>query len=164
MLIRFSFQILTPMASGDSSLPVPENDETPDFTIEDLTLLKQIFLSLEKAIDEIQIKTPGGGDTFQGGYIFGLLEKANVRIPYMYILSTNDEFKKKKRILFLVSSIDKSSKYCSDIEAFGNANSIFSYGRRSIKFGFPAWFRIAIYERIFYHRFCELRARVSRTY
>lgn len=70
------------MASGDPSLPVPENDETPDFTIEDLTLLKEIFLSLEKVIDEIQIKTPGGGDTFQGGYIFGLLEKTNVKVTY----------------------------------------------------------------------------------
>lgn len=73
------------MASGDPSLPVPENDETPDFTIDDLTLLKQIFLTLEKAIDEIQMKTPSGGDTFQGGYIFGLLEKANVRILYLLL-------------------------------------------------------------------------------
>lgn len=84
MLISFSFQILTPMASSDSSLPVPENDETPDFTVEDLTLLKEVFLTLEKAIDEIQIQTPGGGDTFQGGYIFGLLEKANVKINLTY--------------------------------------------------------------------------------
>lgn len=76
------------MASSDPSLPVPENDETPDFTIDDLTLLKEIFLTLEKTIDEIQIKTPGGGDTFQGGYIFGLLEKANVRVPFILLVIT----------------------------------------------------------------------------
>lgn len=66
------------MVNNDATIPTGENDESPDFTVEDLTLLKEIFLTLEKAIDEIQIKTPNGGDTFQGGFIFGLLEKANV--------------------------------------------------------------------------------------
>lgn len=57
-----------------------DNDEAPDFTVDDLALLKEIFLSLEKVVDEIQIANPfEGGQTFEGGYIFTLLEKANVR-------------------------------------------------------------------------------------
>lgn len=74
------------MANNDgnltTSLPMSDSDEAPDFTIDDLILLKEIFLALEKAIDEIQI-TKSDGDTFQGGYIFSLLEKANV---YFWVL------------------------------------------------------------------------------
>lgn len=53
-----------------------ENDETTDFTADDLALLKEMLLGLEKVIDEIKLTI--GGETFTGGYIFSLLEKANV--------------------------------------------------------------------------------------
>lgn len=56
-----------------------ENEETPDFTADDLALLKEMLLSLEKAVDEINLPNLSiGGETFTGGYIFSLLEKANV--------------------------------------------------------------------------------------
>lgn len=49
-----------------------------DFTAEDLYILKTMFLDLEKAIDSIQIVKREEGDTHPGGYIFELLEKAQV--------------------------------------------------------------------------------------
>lgn len=77
------------MSSNDAQIPTMDNDnEAPDFTVEDLTLLKEIFLRLEKAIDETQITAPGGGDTFPGGYIFGLLEKANVKHEFIIVNGT----------------------------------------------------------------------------
>lgn len=57
-----------------------ENDETTDFTADDLVLLKQKLLDLEQTIDEIKLPNLAiGGETYTGGYIFSLLEKANVR-------------------------------------------------------------------------------------
>lgn len=53
------------------------NEDSKDFTIEDLALLKEIVLKLEKAIDDIFI--PVKGQTFPGSYIFELLQKANVK-------------------------------------------------------------------------------------
>lgn len=60
----------------------PDGDK--DFTMDDLVLLKEMFLSLEKAVDEITVKNPipGMGETFEGGYMFSLLEKANVGIDW----------------------------------------------------------------------------------
>lgn len=49
-----------------------------DFTAEDLCNLKEMFLELEKAIDAIVISRSEEGETFSGGYIFELLEKADV--------------------------------------------------------------------------------------
>ncbi|XP_051173035.1 regulator of telomere elongation helicase 1 homolog [Leptopilina boulardi] len=49
-----------------------------DFTAEDLFILKAMFLELEKAIDEIQMDKIDEGKTFPGGYIFELLEKAQL--------------------------------------------------------------------------------------
>lgn len=62
------------------SFNVDTADGEKDFTMDDLVLLKEMLLSLEKAIDEIPVKcaTPGMGETFEGGYMFSLLEKANV--------------------------------------------------------------------------------------
>lgn len=76
----FHFKILVSMIEGNGSLPTMSDDEEKDFTAEDLAILKETLLKLEKAVDEIQLKSslPGNGDTFEGGYIFGLLEKANV--------------------------------------------------------------------------------------
>lgn len=56
-------------------------DDTPkDFTPDDLCVLKQTLLDLEKAIDDIQIGPEG--KTFDGTYIFELLGKVGVRIKY----------------------------------------------------------------------------------
>lgn len=76
----FCIQILNKMVNNDGSLMqnVMENSDAPDFTVDDLTLLKEIFLSLEKVIDEVNLPNALAGETFTGGYIFSLLEKANV--------------------------------------------------------------------------------------
>ena len=61
--------------SMDSPSVVPK-----DFSAEDLCILKAMFLELEKAIDDIKLDKVDEGKTFPGGYIFELLEKADVRI------------------------------------------------------------------------------------
>lgn len=55
-----------------------DNGVQKDFTAEDLCILKAMFLELEKAIDSIELKNRTEGDTFPGGYIFELLEKAEL--------------------------------------------------------------------------------------
>ena len=57
-----------------------ENAGNPqkDFTADDLCILKAMFLELEKAIDAIKIVKRDEGDTYPGGYIFELLEKAQL--------------------------------------------------------------------------------------
>lgn len=55
-----------------------ENNVQRDFSAEDLCILKAMFLELEKAIDAIELKNRNEGDTLPGGYIFELLEKAEV--------------------------------------------------------------------------------------
>lgn len=59
-----------------SSISPEENDETPDFTVDDIAKLKSTFLSLEKVVDEISLVS--GSDTRSGAHIFLLLEKADV--------------------------------------------------------------------------------------
>lgn len=59
-----------------------DNNVQKDFTAEDLCILKAMFLELEKAIDSIELKNRTEGDTFPGGYIFELLEKAEVTNPF----------------------------------------------------------------------------------
>lgn len=49
-----------------------------DFSADDLCILKAMFLELEKAIDSIKVVKCNEGDTHPGGYIFELLEKAQV--------------------------------------------------------------------------------------
>nr|XP_031839039.1 regulator of telomere elongation helicase 1 homolog isoform X1 [Nomia melanderi] len=49
-----------------------------DFTADDLCILKTMFMELEKAIDAIKIIKRDEGDTHPGGYIFELLEKAQI--------------------------------------------------------------------------------------
>lgn len=55
-----------------------------DFTAEDLCILKAMFLELEKAIDFIEVKKRDEGDTYPGGFIFELLEKAEVIFFFKY--------------------------------------------------------------------------------
>lgn len=59
--------------SIESSGPVQK-----DFTGEDLCLLKTMFLEIEKTIDKIEIKNMTDGETLPGGYIFDLLQSADV--------------------------------------------------------------------------------------
>lgn len=68
------------MVNNDGSLLQndADNNDAPDFTVEDITLLKEILLALEKTVDEINLPNPFNGETFTGGHIFTLLEKANV--------------------------------------------------------------------------------------
>lgn len=53
-------------------------EEPKDFTLDDLALLKEMLLDLEKAIDNIMVMDKVEGATFPAGYIFDLLGKANV--------------------------------------------------------------------------------------
>lgn len=54
-----------------------DNTQPKDFTADDLCVLKEMMLALEKAIDEIAVVTEGS--TFPGSFIFELLSKAEVR-------------------------------------------------------------------------------------
>lgn len=54
-----------------------EGAQPKDFTCDDLCILKEIMLALEKAIDEIKIGAEG--TTYPGGYIFELLGKAEIK-------------------------------------------------------------------------------------
>ncbi|KAG8260919.1 Regulator of telomere elongation helicase 1 [Homalodisca vitripennis] len=65
-----------------------DGDTEMDFKMEDLCLLKTMFLALEKAVDEIELDTvkeegpnkgKKAGRTFPGSYIFGLLGKAEIQ-------------------------------------------------------------------------------------
>lgn len=82
MFSMFIQQVLNKLVNSDGSLAQigadMENNDAPDFTVDDLTLLKEIFLALEKTVDEVNLPNAMAGETFTGGYIFSLLEKANV--------------------------------------------------------------------------------------
>uniref|UniRef100_A0A1B6HRV6 Regulator of telomere elongation helicase 1 homolog n=1 Tax=Homalodisca liturata TaxID=320908 RepID=A0A1B6HRV6_9HEMI len=65
-----------------------DGDTELDFKLEDLCLLKTMFLALEKAVDEIELDTvkeegpnkgKKAGRTFPGSYIFELLGKAEIQ-------------------------------------------------------------------------------------
>lgn len=53
-----------------------------DFTMDELIMLKTMFLALEAAVDEIQLPAPNNsekpGRTFPGTQIFEILAKAQV--------------------------------------------------------------------------------------
>lgn len=69
------------MVENGGSLPGESgSEEVKDFTVDDLVLLKEMLLNLEKSVDEIPLKSalPGAGETFEGNYIFAVLEKAKV--------------------------------------------------------------------------------------
>ncbi|KAJ6638998.1 Regulator of telomere elongation helicase 1 like [Pseudolycoriella hygida] len=55
-----------------------ETDDKKDFTIDDLAILKEDLLNLEKAVDAIKMPNNQGGVTFEGSYIFTLLDEANI--------------------------------------------------------------------------------------
>ncbi|XP_050344952.1 regulator of telomere elongation helicase 1 homolog [Nymphalis io] len=58
----------------DASL---DNNQPKDFTCDDLCILKEMMLAFEKAIDEISVGPEGS--TYPGGYIFELLDKAEIK-------------------------------------------------------------------------------------
>lgn len=53
-----------------------DEEGSKDFSLEDLAQLKEMMLNFEKVVDELEIKF--GGATFEGSYIFQLLQKANI--------------------------------------------------------------------------------------
>nr|XP_029707927.1 regulator of telomere elongation helicase 1 homolog [Aedes albopictus] len=72
----------------DHSVAIPEDDETKkDFTIDDLALLKEMLLKLEKTVDEIPVMFSQGGNTFPGTYIFEIFEKANIKDGNYHIIA-----------------------------------------------------------------------------
>lgn len=56
-----------------------DTDDKQDFTIDDLAMLKEDLLNLEKSIDAIKVINAQEGITFSGSYMFELLDSANVR-------------------------------------------------------------------------------------
>ncbi|CAH2086921.1 unnamed protein product [Euphydryas editha] len=54
-----------------------DNNQPKDFTCEDLCVLKEMMLAFEKAIDEIGVGSEGS--TYPGGFIFELLDKAEIK-------------------------------------------------------------------------------------
>lgn len=72
----------------DNSVAIPEDDESKkDFTIDDLALLKEMLLSLEKTVDEVPVLFSQGGNTFPGTYIFEIFEKANIKEGNYHIIA-----------------------------------------------------------------------------
>ncbi|GBP43640.1 Regulator of telomere elongation helicase 1 homolog [Eumeta japonica] len=53
-----------------------DNSQPKDFTCDDLCVLKEMLLALEKAIDEVNVSSDG--TTFPGQFIFELLSKAEI--------------------------------------------------------------------------------------
>uniref|UniRef100_A0A182SJA5 Helicase ATP-binding domain-containing protein n=1 Tax=Anopheles maculatus TaxID=74869 RepID=A0A182SJA5_9DIPT len=72
------------MDGGGSS--AMDEDKPFDFTLEDVVLLKEILLNVEKAVDEIPILFSQGGSTQPGTYVFELLEKANIKFGNVNVI------------------------------------------------------------------------------
>lgn len=64
--------------NGESAAEFSQRGDAtqPDFSPEELCILKTVFLEVEKAIDDIPVES--GGSTFDGGFIVELLAKAQV--------------------------------------------------------------------------------------
>lgn len=75
LAIEDTTHIMKAMSEGDM---IDGGDEPKDFTLDDLALLKEMLLELEKAIDDIVVENTQDGATFPASYIFDLLGKANV--------------------------------------------------------------------------------------
>lgn len=77
MAIEDTTHIMKAMSGGEMQ---DSGDEPKDFTIDDLALLKDMLLELEKAMDDIFVENKQEGATFPASYIFDLLGKAGVSI------------------------------------------------------------------------------------
>ncbi|KAJ8725360.1 hypothetical protein PYW08_003543 [Mythimna loreyi] len=64
-------------AGNEDQMDMTVDTQPKDFTCDDLCVLKEMMLALEKAIDEISVGNEGS--TYPGGYIFELLSKAEIR-------------------------------------------------------------------------------------
>ena len=65
---------------SDDSVNYINSDVPKDFSADELCVLKDMLLKLEKVLDEINVPNPTEGVTFGGDYIFDILEQANVTI------------------------------------------------------------------------------------
>ncbi|KAM8718412.1 hypothetical protein ACLKA7_001600 [Drosophila subpalustris] len=75
MAIEDVTHIMKNFSSGESV--DTGGDEPKDFTLDDLTLLKEMLLELEKAIDGIVVQNKAEGATYPASYIYDLLGQAN---------------------------------------------------------------------------------------
>uniref|UniRef100_A0A1Q3EW05 Regulator of telomere elongation helicase 1 homolog n=1 Tax=Culex tarsalis TaxID=7177 RepID=A0A1Q3EW05_CULTA len=72
----------------DNTVAIPEDDDAKkDFTIDDLALLKEMLLTLEKTVDAIPVMFSQGGSTQPGTYIFEIFEKANIKEGNYHIIA-----------------------------------------------------------------------------
>lgn len=78
MAIEDVTHIMKIFASGEAFDSGGGGDEAKDFTLDDLTLLKEMLLELEKAIDGVVVDNKAEGQTYPPAYIYELLGKANV--------------------------------------------------------------------------------------
>ena len=60
----------------DENFSFMEKGAGKDFNMDELALLKTAFMMIEKAIDDIELSNKS--KTFEGSYIFRVLEKADV--------------------------------------------------------------------------------------
>ncbi|XP_053949811.1 regulator of telomere elongation helicase 1 homolog [Anastrepha ludens] len=93
---------------NENSLDFMSGDEPKDFKLEDLALLKEMLLDLEKAFDNIVVENKAEGTTFPPSYMFELLAAAKITpaiapatisllerlIQYMTVQSQNSAFRK----------------------------------------------------------------------
>nr|XP_016931748.1 regulator of telomere elongation helicase 1 homolog [Drosophila suzukii] len=75
MAIEDVTHVMKVFASGESQ--DMGGDEPKDFTLDDLTLLKEMLLELEKAIDAVVVDNAIDGTTFPASMMYELLGKAN---------------------------------------------------------------------------------------
>ncbi|XP_017136485.1 regulator of telomere elongation helicase 1 homolog [Drosophila miranda] len=75
MAIEDVTHIMKVFTSGESQ--EAGGDEPKDFTLDDLTLLKEMLLELEKAIDAVVVDNPTDGTTYPASLMYELLGKAN---------------------------------------------------------------------------------------
>lgn len=66
---------------SENALDFMSNDEPKDFKLEDLALLKEMLLDLEKGIDAIVVENKAEGTTFPPSFMFDLLAEAKVSAP-----------------------------------------------------------------------------------
>ncbi|XP_061390735.1 regulator of telomere elongation helicase 1 homolog [Musca vetustissima] len=75
LAIEDTTHIMKAMSEGEM---IDGGDEPKDFTLDDLALLKEMLLELEKAIDDVVVENSQDGATFPASYIFDLLGRANI--------------------------------------------------------------------------------------
>lgn len=64
--------------ADNAAIPAEIDEMTSDFSIDDLAILKDMVLCLEKELDNIEVKTLQDGVTFDGDFMIEFLAKAKV--------------------------------------------------------------------------------------